>query len=130
MVGAPECGTKRSRYYWEGLPLLMVFLVHASIAISNWPYERRMFTTDPAVPGWIVAHLGLILTATSIGLALFAGYLLDQLRISESRPPYKSWSTLLGVSFILMFLVFPSLFIVVLGPAAVQMLDTAQTGLH
>ena len=110
----------KSYLLWEGLPFLLLLFILGAISALNWDYERKLILLDNDASDWAGIHLGLILLAFALGQAFVASCLL--LLVRFTRPKSNTgWYMLISLTLITIFLIFPSLFIVVLGPAAITM---------
>jgi hypothetical protein len=117
----------KSYFLWEGLPFLMLFSMFGFISAINWDYEKKLFTPDNSGPaGSSSVHLGLILLAFAMGYALFASVLLFIVRIiiRITYPTLSSgWYMFVPLVLISVFFIFPSLFVIILGPATITIMD-------
>ena len=105
---------------WEGLPFLLPLLAFGLIGVINWDYERKLILPDDGATGWTDIHLGLLLLAVAGVQALAGSLILFLVRVFWSRP-FADWFSILVLVLVAIFLIFPSLFIVILGPASVTM---------
>ena len=105
---------------WEGLPFLLPLLAFGFIGIINWDYERKLIWPDDAAAGWTDSHLGLLLLAVAAVQALAGSLILFLVRVFWSSP-FADWFSVLVLVLVTIFLIFPSLFIVILGPASITM---------
>jgi hypothetical protein len=116
----------KSYLLWEGLPFLMLLSMFGFLSAVNWGYERIFFTPRNSAPDPTSIHLGLILLACAVGEALIASVLLFVVRIiiRVTHPTLSSgWFMFVPLVLISIFFIFPSLFIVILGPAGITMMD-------
>jgi hypothetical protein len=116
----------KSYLLWEGLPFLMTLTVFGLISAVNWGYESKLVTPDHSAADWSHVHLGLILLAIAMGQALAASFLLFIVRvvIRLALPnPSSGWFMFVPLTLISIFLIFPSLFIIILGPAGITMIE-------
>ena len=114
----------KSYLLWEGLPFLMLLSLLGFISAVNWGYESKLFAPDNSASDPTSVHLGLILLAIAMGEALFASVLLFVVRIiiRFTYPTLSSgWYMFIPLVLISIFFIFPSLFIIILGPAAITM---------
>jgi hypothetical protein len=112
----------KSYLLWEGIPFLMLLGVAGFISALNWGYESKLITPDNGASDWYNAHLGLILLAIAMGQALVASFILFIVRIT--RPKSNSgWYMFVSLTVVAIFLIFPSLFIIIFGPAAITMTE-------
>jgi predicted anti-sigma-YlaC factor YlaD len=107
---------------WEGLPFLMLFGVFGLIAAVNWDYESKLVTPDPGASEWSGVYLGPILLAIAVAEAVAASVILLVVRLLW---PAVTSSQLLVIplTLVAILLIFPALFTVVLGPAAITMVE-------
>jgi len=92
------------------------------ISAVNWDYESKLFTPDNSASAPVSAHVGLILLTFAMGEALFASVLLFVVRIiiRVTYPTLSSgWFMFVPLVLISVFFIFPSLFIIILGPAII-----------
>ena len=104
----------------------MLFSMLGFLSVVNWDYESKLFTPDNNALDPTGVHLGLILFAGAIGEALFASVLLFVVRviIRFTHPTLSTgWSMFVPLVLISIFFIFPSLFVVILGPAAITMME-------
>jgi hypothetical protein len=114
-------GWKRS-VFWEGLPLLIFLGAFGFLAIINWDYESKLLTPDNSASGSGEVYLGPILLATAAGMTVLASVILLVVRLLVPRVISSTWK-LLPLLLVTFFLIFPSLFIVLLGPADITMIE-------
>lgn len=120
----------KSYLLWEGLPFLILLSMFGFISAVNWDYESKLFTPDNSAPDPTSVHLGLILLAFAMGEALVASVLLFVVRIiiRFTYPTLSSgWFMFVPLVLISIFFIFPSLFIIILGPAAITMTEQTRT---
>jgi len=110
----------KSYVLWEGLPFLILIFIIGSISVLNWDYESKLFARDPQSSDWTDSNLGLILFATAAGLALLAAFILFVVRITRPKDG-GGWYMFASLIVVAIFLIFPGVFIVILGPAAITM---------
>ena len=108
--------------FWEGIPFLLLFFILGSLALLNWDYENKLISLDNGASDWTGAYMGPILLGSALGLATLASLLLFMARLSHPKPG-MSWALGIRLGFIAVFLIFPSLSVVVLGPAAITMME-------
>jgi len=116
----------KSYLLWEGLPFLMLLFIFGFISAENWEYESKLITPDTGAPDWTDVHLGLLLLALALGMALIASVLLFVVRIIAariSRPDLSMGFRFAALIVVTVLLIFPGLFIVILGPAATTMME-------
>ncbi len=112
----------KSYLLWEGLPFLLPLFVFGLISATNWDYESKLVIPDKSASDWTDVHLGQILLAGAMGQALIASIILFIVRIT--RPKSSSgWYMLVSLILVAIFLIFPSLFIITLGPAGITMME-------
>jgi len=109
-----------SYFLWEGLPFLLPLLAFGLIGIINWDYECKLILPDDAAGSWTDSHLGLLLLAVAAVQALAGSLILFLVRVFWSSP-FADWFSVLVLVLVTIFLIFPSLFIVILGPASITM---------
>jgi hypothetical protein len=120
----------KSYLLWEGLPFLMLLAMFGFISVVNWGYESKLFTQDNSASDPTSAHLGSFLLLIAMGEALFASVLLFVVRIiiRVTYPTLSSgWFMFVPLVLISIFFIFPSLFIIILGPAAITMKEQMMT---
>jgi len=111
----------KSYFLWEGLLPMFVF---GLISAFNWGYESKLTTLDNGAPEWTGVHMGLLMLAFAMGDAAAASFILFIVRIILRVAQPKSggtWWMLFSLIVVSIFFIFPSLFIIVLGPAAITM---------
>jgi hypothetical protein len=96
--------------------------VFGLIGAVNWGYESKLLTPDPSGPGWNEVHLGQILLAIAAAQAGIGSAILLAIRLLVPNVTSAPWM-LIPLTLVAIFLIFPSLFLVVLGPAAVTMVE-------
>ena len=107
---------------WEGIPFLLLLFSFGLISAINWDYEGKLITSDNGTSNWTGVHMGLILLAVAMSQAIMASFILFIVRIT--RPKSGSGSYMfVSLTIIAIFLIFPSLFIIILGPAAITMME-------
>jgi hypothetical protein len=114
----------KSYLLWEGLPFLMLLSMFGFISAVNWGYESKLFAPDNSASDPTSVHLGSFLLVFAMGEALFASLLLFAVRIiiRITYPTLSSgWFMFVPLVLISIFFIFPSLFIIILGPAAITM---------
>jgi hypothetical protein len=79
----------------------------------------KLFSLDNGASDWSGIHLGPIMLAYAMGMSSIASLFLFLIRFFWPNS-LQNWF-FLPVTFITLLLVFPSLFIVLLGPAEIQM---------
>jgi hypothetical protein len=105
---------------WEGLPLSQLVFVFTVISIINWEYQRKFFEPVEGAPDWMSVHFGWVLLALALGMAGLASVILLVIRVL-SPGIISSSMMLIPLTLVQILLVFPSLFLVVLGPAYITM---------
>jgi hypothetical protein len=114
-------GWKRS-LVWEGLPLIMLVGVFGFIAAINWDYEAKLLTADPTGSKWTEIYLGPILLGIAVVLTLLASAILLTVRLVAPQVTSSAW-LLAPLTIVAILFIFPSLFIVILGPASITMIE-------
>jgi hypothetical protein len=107
---------------WEGIPFLLLLSVFGFISVINWDYESKLISPDNGASDWAGVHLGLILLAMATGFALAASLILFLVRVFQPKPN-SGWFMIISLGLVTLFLIFPSLFIVMFGPAAITMME-------
>jgi len=110
---------------WAAYPFLLLLGIFGVIALVNWGYESKLISLDNSASDWSSVHQGPILFALAMGMALIASLLLFLVRLCwpKSQP---NWF-LVPLTLITILLVFPGVFIVILGPAAVTMIEQTRS---
>jgi hypothetical protein len=118
---------KASKSYllWAAYPFALLLGIFGFIGVVNWSYERKLLALNNDSGDWASAHMGPILLATAIGLAAIASLLLFLIRVFWPRSQ-TNWF-MVPLTFITIILVFPSVFIIILGPAAITMVEQTQS---
>ena len=114
-------GWQRS-LFWEAIPILILFGVFGFLAVINWGYESKLLTIDASAPAWPESHIGPILLAVAAGQIVLASFILLAVRLIWPGITSGPW-LLIPLTLVAIFLIFPSLFIVVLGPASITMIQ-------
>jgi len=121
MNQSPMKGWK-SYLLWEGIPFWMLFLCFGFISLINWTYESKLITLNASMPDWVGSHMGLILLGGALGMVSIASLILFIVRIT--RPKSRGhWYMFISLTIVAILLIFPSLFIVILGPAGITMME-------
>ena len=107
---------------WEGLPFLLLLSLFGSISAVNWEYESKLIFLDTGASDWSGVHLGQILLAFAVGLALVASFLLFLVRLTQPKLNV-GWYKLASLTLVVIFLIFPSLFIIILGLTSITMME-------
>jgi len=116
----------KSYLFWEGLPFLVPLSVFGFICAINWGYESKLITPDYGASDWNDVHLGLILLGIVFFMALIASFLLLLVRVIAARitkPELSMAFSFISLTAIAILFIFPGLFIVVLGPASITMIE-------
>jgi hypothetical protein len=100
----------------------MLFGVFGFIGAINWAYESKLLTPRQGVTEWSEVYLGPIMLACAVGETLFGCLVLLVVRLIWPKVTRGPWM-LLPVMLVAILFIFPSLFIVVLGPAAITMVE-------
>jgi len=122
----PDMKGWKSYLLWEGIPFLILFFVFGFISAINWDYESKLITPDTSSNDWTSVHMGLILLAFAMGLALVASFFLFVVRIvarATGLNSSKRWFMFASLVLIAILFIFPGLFLIVLGPAAITMME-------
>jgi len=85
----------RGYLFWEGFPFLMLFGLFGLISITNWGYESKLFHLLRDGSTWMAIYAGPLMLACAIGMAFTAS-----------------------------ILVLPSMFIIILGPAMISIMES------
>lgn len=118
----PDMKGLKSHLLWEGIPLLMPLSIFGFISVVDWDYEGKLITPDTGASDWTGVHLGLILLVMAMGQALAASFILFIVRIT--RPKSSGGGYMLAwLTVVALFLIIPSLFIIIMGPAALPMME-------
>jgi hypothetical protein len=112
----------KSYVLWEGLPFLMLLFISGFISTINWDYEKKLITLDNGASNWSSVHLGPILLALAMAQASAASFILFIVRITRPKSN-GGWYMFISLTVVALFLIFPSLFITILGPAAITMAE-------
>ena len=112
----------KSYLLWEGLPFLLLLSIFGFISAVNWDYESKLITPDNGASDWTGIHLGLLLLAMALGQALVASFILFIVRITRPKSG-GGWYMFVSLTVVAIFLIFPSLFIIILGPASITMME-------
>ena len=115
----------KSSLLWASYPFLILLSVFGLIATVNWDYESKLIFLNNSSSEWHVMHLGPILLAYAMGEALIASLLLFLVHFFWPKS-YTTWF-MVPLALITIFLIFPGLFIVILGPAAITMMEQTQS---
>ena len=113
--------TWQSAILWALYPVLLLLFVFGFISAVNWGYESKLISLEPDATDWDSVHLGPLLLAIAMGQALIASFLLFLIRLCW--PKSRLTWFLVPLTFITILLVFPGLFIVILGPASITMIE-------
>jgi uncharacterized membrane protein YdfJ with MMPL/SSD domain len=112
----------KSYLLWEGIPLLMPLCAFILIFAVNRDYEIKLISPNRGVTDWSGIYMGPILLATASGFAIAGGLLLFAVRLSQSKPN-TDLLMMIPLTFVTVFLTFPSLFIIIMGPAMITMME-------
>jgi uncharacterized iron-regulated membrane protein len=119
----------KSYLFWEGIPFWLPLSVFGFISVLNWGYESKLITPDDGASSWTSVHLGLVLLGIAFVMALVAGFLLFLVRVIASRiakPELNVSFRFVSLIVIAILLIVPGLFIVVLGPSSITMMEQAR----
>jgi hypothetical protein len=115
----------RRALLWASYPFLLLLFVFGFIAAINWDYESKLISLDNNASDWSSAHQGPLLLASAMGLVLTASLLLFLVRLFWPKL-HPNWF-LVPLTLITIFLIFPGLFIVILGPAGITMIEQTRS---
>ncbi|HUB66377.1 MAG TPA: hypothetical protein VL981_02690 [Candidatus Methylacidiphilales bacterium] len=115
----------KSYLFWVALPLLLLLLVFGFMSAVNWGYEGKLLTLDASASDWTSVHLGPILLVMAMGMALIAGLILFAAWVFWPQS-HVNWF-LVPLTLVTILLIFPGLFMIMLGPAAITMMEQEQT---
>jgi hypothetical protein len=115
----------KSYLFWAALPLLILMLVFGFMSAINWGYEGKLLILDNSASDWTSVRLGPILLVIATGMALIAGLILSLVWVFWPKS-HANWF-LVPLTLVTIFLVFPGLFIVILGPATITMMEQARS---
>ncbi len=116
----------KSYLLWEGIPFLLPLLAFGFISAVNWDYESKLITPDNSASDWTGVHMGPIFLAFTMVFAFIASALLFLVRIIAIRIAHPNLSmTFMFVSLvaIAILFIFPGLFMIILGPSSITMMD-------
>jgi hypothetical protein len=114
----------QSYLLWEGLPFLLLLFVFGFISAFNWDYERKLIVADPSAADRVDIHMGQILLAIALGQAFMASGLLFLVRMTRPKSQIGGYRYMfVSLVIVTVFLVFPAMFVVILGPAAITMME-------
>jgi hypothetical protein len=121
-------GIKGGKSYllWEGIPFLLPLFVFGFISALNWDYESKLISPDNGSSDWTGVHMGLIFLAMTMVFALIASVLLFLVRVIAVRiasPNLSMTFTFVSLIAISILFIFPSLFMVILGPSNITMME-------
>jgi hypothetical protein len=111
----------KSAFLWAAYPFLLLIFVFGVLAAVNWGYESKLLSVDNSALDSVHAHLGPLMLVGAMALALIASCLLFLVRFFWPIS-HITWFMVPLVS-ITILLIFPGLFIVILGPAAITMIQ-------
>jgi hypothetical protein len=110
---------------WEGLPFLMPMGLFAVVAAINWDYESKLLFLNKSSPDWIGVHMGPLMLGTGLGFSLFGSVVLLVVRLAGGIPK-SDWARFIIVTLVALFCIFPSVFIVIFGPAQISIMESMQ----
>jgi hypothetical protein len=116
----------KSYLLWEGIPFLLPLFVFIFISAINWGYESKLITPDNSATDWTGVHMGLIFLAMTMVFALIASILLFVVRIIAiriTRPNLSMTFMFISLIAIAILFIFPGLFMIILGPASITMME-------
>jgi len=120
----------KSYLLWEGIPFLILLFMFGFISVINWDYESKLITLDNSASEWTGVHMGPLLLGIAMIHVCIASVLLFVVRIiiRITYPTLSSgWFMFVPLVLISIFFIFPSLFIIILGPAAITMQEQMRT---
>jgi hypothetical protein len=117
----------KSYLLWEGLPFLMLLFIFGCISAVNWAYESKLITLDNGASDWAGVHMGPIFLAMAAGFAVAASLILFIVRVTRPKSG-GGWYMFISLTLIAIFLIFPAIFIIILGPACIEMIEQARGG--
>jgi len=106
---------------WAAYPLAICVVVFGLIATVNWGYESKFFDIRSNVTDWAGQHTGLIMLTMAIVMASVASLIL--LVAALFWPKSRTGWFMVPVTIATVLFVFPSLFVIILGPAAITMIE-------
>lgn len=115
----------KSSLLWALYPFLLLFLVFGFIAALNWGYESKLIFLNDNATDWAAVHIGPILLAGAMVLASIASFCLFLVRIFW--PKAQTIWFMVPLTIITIFLIFPGLFIIILGPAIITTLEQTRS---
>jgi hypothetical protein len=107
---------------WEGIPLLMLVFVFGFLALINWGYEGKLLVLDRSSNNWTGTYMGLILSTMADGQMLLASVILFVIRVIWPKMT-QGVAMLVPLTLVAIFLIFPSLFIIILGLVTITMIE-------
>ena len=122
MDQSPEMKGWKSYLLWEGLPFLMLLSVLGFISAVNWDYESKLITPRQGAPDWTGVYMGPLLLAIAVGLATTASVILFIVRLTRPRSG-SFWYMSISLTLVAVQLIFPAMFMVILGPAGITMME-------
>ncbi len=112
---------RKLQFFWAGYPLAISLLVFGLIATVNWGYESKFFDTRSDATDWTSQHTGLMMLIMAIVMASIASLIL--LVAAVFWPKSRTGWFLVPVTIVTILFVLPSLFLIILGPAAITMIE-------
>ena len=100
----------------------MLFGVFGFIGAINWAYESKLLTPRQGVTEWSEVYLGPIMLGLALLLSLMGSVILLVIRLIEPRIT-SSPLMILPLALVAILFIFPSLFLVVLGPSSITMIE-------
>ena len=110
---------------WALYPFVVLLFVFGIIAAFNWAYESKLIFLDDDASDWAGRYQGPILLLGAAILAAIAGFLLFLIRIFWVKSQ-TSWF-LIPLTIITILLIFPGLFVIILGPSAITMIEQTRS---
>jgi hypothetical protein len=115
-----------SHLLWTASPFILQIGVFGFLCAINWDYEKKMISTLGGASNWTEAHLGPILLMVAGAQACMASLTLLIARLCLPKKNEGSYM-IVCLTLVAVFFMFPSMFIIVLGPAAITMKEQMTT---
>ena len=113
----------KSYLLWEGLPFLMLFGVFGILSIINWSYESKLVERQNYGSTWSVVYMGPIMMAGALGMTVAASIVLFIVRLTRPQSSGQ-WYMFVSLTITAIFLIFPSLSIIIMGPATISIIES------
>ncbi len=97
----------------------------AVVAAINWDYESKLLFLNKSSTDWVVVHIGPLMLGSCLGFSLFGSVVLLVVRLAGGIPK-SDWARFIIVTLVALFCIFPSMFIVLLGPAQISVMESMQ----